>query len=458
MNGGIISADTGERDDIVPGPANDVFDPFVAHGFAPGTPWIATIGNHDILINGNFPHGLIAGINDPPQNRADLDSITGPLGLTIPNVPQADWHPGGLPFHQRAAFRAKPGAAFHPAMLPSRQELQALQPMSIPADPKRAPIGVCDFVTEHMNTDGVPVGHGFTLDNEADCTGWYTYEPVPNLPLRVISLSLGPIEGGPSGILARPYDDNGLIAEQVGDPRFDQIAFLEAELARAANDDVAVVIMSHQASDDMVTRSILSSLRILMAEFPALTALLDTYAPVPPEALDTQAFRQLLADSPNVIVHLAGHTHRNTIRAICGDATHRDAGEDRCPAGTDGQRGYWELTTASGVAMPHQGRFFELIQLDDTLLGLVFTSMDARLPADSFAWLGLTISRAADALSGSNRLGQRADRNVVLPINVSAAVAEGMTQSPHRSSQVASTTTLMEAKDPLPTLPVWQQP
>lgn len=454
LSGGELTSDSGAMDDPIPGPNNDAYDPFIAGGFRPGTPWISSIGNHDVNIEGNFPVGLVAELNQTPDLRAQLDALGAPLGVTFPYEPTADRHPALFPHALRSAFRVEP-AAFHPAMMTTPDELQSLAPGPTPPDPARAPMGVCGFIEKTFDAPGDPPGHGYSASNVSDCTGFYVYDPIPGLPLRILALDLGPHEGGSNGILAPPQADGQLDTDKAGDPTYDQIAFLEAALDDAEAEGVAVIVLTHQASDAIVLQSQLQDLAFLLSAFPELQDLIDRHSPIPAEAFTPEAFRDLLARSPAVIAHIAGHNHENRVRAICPDATTRAADEPRCEPGDDGATGYWEITTASGIDFPHQARFFEVIHVGQRLGALYLTIQEPRVPAGSFTERARFISVVREQL-GSGRydgLGELGDRNLLLPFLLSEATAanwEGQGEA-----RIESETSLRGAQPPLPSLPEW---
>ncbi len=453
LTGGEVLPDSGGRDDVNPGPANDAFDPFLAEGLPPGIPWVPTVGNHDILINGNFPPGLMRKLHDDPALLEILEELTTPLGLTIPGDPLSDLHPAFFPHRDRAAFRVDPNH-FHPLQLPTDEELLALTPATTPADPNRVPEGVCGFIRAHRRLGGLPEGHGFSAQNEQDCTGWFTWDPVPGLPVRIVSLMLGAVEGGSNGILSRPARDGRLDLERAYDPRFDQIAFLETELARAKSEGVAIIVVSHQRSSDLSTDAFLRSLLPLVAG-TGLDTLIEAEIPAPIDALSPDAFRKLLASSGHVLIHLSGHTHANGILAICADGTARGPNDDRCPAGASDETGYWEVTTGGAIGFPHQARLLELVHAGGPLAGLYLTMVDPRIPSDSFLMRGLFTSIVGRQMDGSwgGSLGTRLDRNVLLPVALPASVAEKLTSYDAHTTLV-SETTLYETRPALPPLPV----
>jgi len=398
LGGGSLSVDSGARDDVVAGPDNDAFDGFVAAGLPAGTPWVAVLGNHDFQVNGNFPQGLIHDLYTLDADALErVVDVLESLDLRLPEVPTAAHHNAWFPHALRAAFAVRADGWFDPTQLAGDELLRDLEPADVPADEARAGMDQCSFVGAIHAAPGLPAGHGYGADAVAVCTPWYTWDPVPGLPLRVLALALGPIgTGGDQGILARPSEGGVVREDLLDDPRFDQIAFLEAELERAEADGVALIVISHQPSWSLETTSGVAQLRVLGALDPSVQAILDRWVSDPVEPMTATELRRTLAASGRVIAHLAGHTHDNDVRAICPDGTALAASDaGRCAAGTDG------------------------------------------------------------AIRGSRGgVGEVGDRNLLLPFMLPEDVASAWVDAPG-AARLESETTLLEGRPALPALPVW---
>ncbi|MGI9084309.1 MAG: TIGR03767 family metallophosphoesterase [Aeromicrobium sp.] len=114
-------------------------------------PWYSVFGNHDGLVQGNFPKTL------------PLDAVaTGRLKAY--NVP-----PGLSQADILQAFRTvDPTPLFGAAALESAQ--------IVSADAKRTVLTRKQVVDEHFKTTGTPVGHGFTATNRSNGTAYYTFD------------------------------------------------------------------------------------------------------------------------------------------------------------------------------------------------------------------------------------------------------------------------------------------
>lgn len=467
MAGGEMTTDTGARDDVVAGPNNDAYDPFVAEGVRADIPWVAVLGNHDVLVNGNFPPGLIREANESPEALAALDMVLSVTGATLPGISTAAMHPAFYPNEERPAFTITP-STFELDLLPYRDvSLRRLRPGAIEADPERAWVDACELTEMTAAAGGLPAMHGYQADDVAQCEtirdqdptapagGWFVMDLVPGA-LRLIALSLGPVEGGSDGILARP--PTGCMAEGApcrDNPEYDQIAFLETELARAETDEVALIVMSHQSSADIVTEPALNSFLPLLGDNQTVLEIWNRWIPAPNEPMSATEFRQLLASNGHVLAHIAGHNHRNQIRAVCADGTFFDDASPRCAAGAGGQTGYWELTTAAIVDWPHQARFMEVVHVGGRLGGIYLTSQDPRIPDGALLENGRFIARAWNVARNGNspRGGDDVDRNVLLPFVLPETVGSAW-DAATLDDELASETVLTESAGTMPSLPV----
>jgi hypothetical protein len=207
------------------------------------------------------------------------------------------------------------------------------------------------------------LGHGFGDQNVRDTSAYYAHD-TPAVRYLVLATAC------PAG---------------AADGRIDEAQFgwLESRLGEAP--DRLVVVLSHHGLDALTNRR--------------------------EQAVEPAALLDLLLRHPNVVLWLNGHTHANRVRA-------RPA-----PAGRGG--GFWEVTTASLVDWPCQGRLIELLDLGDDQLGIACTMLDHDGLLDpgggetSLELAGLHRELAANlAWSGyaGDRSGTALDRNVILPL------------------------------------------
>ncbi|MGN6782083.1 MAG: TIGR03767 family metallophosphoesterase [Marmoricola sp.] len=224
--------------------------PFKAQGLA--MPWYTAFGNHDGLIQGNFPNE------------------TTHLGAVATGSPKLISPPLGFSQNRTAAVLSDPAELASLAVLsPSARVVHA--------DADRRHVTRAQIVAEHFRTAGTPVGHGFTEENRADGTAYYAFDPRPGGVVRCIVMD----SVNPNG-----YDDGSL--DQT------QFAWLQAELAAAR--DRVVLVFSHHTSATMENTLVLTGLD---AE----------------QRVDGGTVLQLLLANPQVVAWVNGHTHRNQIWA-----------------------------------------------------------------------------------------------------------------------------------------------
>ena len=117
-------------------------------------PWYSAFGNHDGLVQGNFPQHLQLGIASPP---APLKLISLPAGLS----------PAELLEQPRSGDLAGVVRVAGP---------DARRPARSPPDDDRRLLTRKQVVEQHFTTGGTPVGHGFTAENRTNGTAYYYFD------------------------------------------------------------------------------------------------------------------------------------------------------------------------------------------------------------------------------------------------------------------------------------------
>jgi metallophosphoesterase (TIGR03767 family) len=142
-------------------------------------PWYAVYGNHDGLVQGNLPAGRIL-----------ERSATGGVKII------------GFPFsvEVRAQFtrdllRGDP-TAWTLLLAWAQFQTQGAVALVTP-DSNRRIVSRQDWIKEHFTTIGSPVGHGFSTQNVASDTAYYTFDPVPGVHCVVLDTVNG--SGGANG-------------------------------------------------------------------------------------------------------------------------------------------------------------------------------------------------------------------------------------------------------------------
>lgn len=176
--------------------------PFTPAGL--DTPWYSVFGNHDGLVQGNFPQTLALGTLG-----------TGPLKATSlpPGLSQAD---------VIAALRSA-----NPSLLLGALSLTSARLVS--TDRGRRSLARKQVVEEHFRTTGSPVGHGFTETNRKKGTAYYSFD-----------------HGQVRGVVLDTVNPNGYADGSIDAT---QAAWLRETLAASA--DRYVVVFSHHTSGTM---------------------------------------------------------------------------------------------------------------------------------------------------------------------------------------------------------------
>ncbi|KAA1398072.1 TIGR03767 family metallophosphoesterase [Aeromicrobium ginsengisoli] len=210
----------------VPGLLDAARKPFTSEGLK--MPWYAAFGNHDGLVQGNFPHTL-------PLSLIS----TGALKVTTvtPGVSQADL--------LKSIMGADASALVNALNLDLPVRL-------VSPDLNRRQVTRGQVVDEHFKTTGTPKGHGFTAQNQKDNTAYYAFDKGD---VRCIVMDTV----NPNG-----YDTGSIDAKQM--------TWLTTLLAMSKNK--YVMVFSHHTSDTMDNGLIATGLdlqdRVLGPEVVAL--------------------------------------------------------------------------------------------------------------------------------------------------------------------------------------------
>ena len=347
----------------VPGLLDAARGPFAATGL--GLPWYAAYGNHDGLVQGTVPASpLLRQLATGPVKMTSLP----PSILAAPITAQVQFILG-LIGNDPAAVALQLSSGGHRFVTP---------------DPARRIVDRLTTVTEHFATTGTPAGHGFTADNIADATAYYTFDAGL---VRGIVLDTVNSAGGPNGSL---------------DPT--QLAWLEGQLRAASSRWLS-------ESGAVVTRPGRADKYVVLFSHHTIGSMDN----VPPgsDRVAGDEVRELLLRYPNVIMWVNGHTHRNEVLAHAR------------PAGAPVGGGFWEVNTAAHIDWPEQSRVIELVDNLDGTLSAYCTIVDHAGPVSYGG--DLTRTAALAALSrelsandwqgrGDARRGGVPDRNVELLI------------------------------------------
>ena len=300
---------------------------YTGHGL--GMPWYSAYGNHDALVQGNVPIGL------------DLFGID--VASTATGTFKRSAYADHLPAQWTGSF-SDWTSALHDLVVGSG----AFAGVTVAADPDRKLLNRAQFVHEHFNTAGLPVGHGFTSGSDK---AYYVIPGAPDDLVMHIVLDTTYPGGGASGWL----DDTqwqwleGLL--KANSSRYlDGFPYSQTTLVNQPGvQDKLFVIYSHHTFNTMS-----NGLAMFLENNPH----------------DGGHLEIELLRFPNVVLWINGHNHKNHI------TPHPRTGTFQAIPG-----GFWEVTTASHIDWPFQSRLVELAETGGTLS--VYTTMvDIDAPLD----------------------------------------------------------------------------
>ncbi len=364
----------------LPGLLSSAALPFPARGF--GLPWLSCFGNHDCLVQGRTPatpdfQELVTGGRRPVAAPEDL-----------PEAPSEE-------------YRADPTVLSTGTALPVR-----------PRDDRRV-ISKAEYIRAHLDSLGMPRGHGFSEDNLAQNRAYYCYDEIPGV--RVIVLDTTNPAGHVTGSIGQRQRD--WLEERLIDVH-SSYPDASGDQIRTGHQDRAVIIASHHG-----------------------LSMLDNTTERPDEARQPDAdlprvlgpdIEALLRRFDNVVLWLAGHEHINSVVPCRGTGTGGAAGA-----------GFWHLITSGLCEWPSQARLLELLltepetttEAGGDALVIRSTMIDHAAPLRAGhahdVWDLASVHRELSAneptrVGGPHSAGTVWDRNVDLFVPISPSLAEAM--------------------------------
>lgn len=310
FDGGVLNPRTGPDDrdpNSLPPTDLDPYASFVAaglyqsdvHGTAASIPWYYVFGNHDVYAIGVFP--VITAADG--TRRAPLP-FSGRPGFVLPTYLD--------PLASEAYGNVTPAEPGPPDLFNV--------PRPVTVNPARRYASRDEVIATLLDTATFPLGHGFA--DAPDGATWYSTSPAPGI--RLIGLDTTDATNViPAGLYVE-----GAISRR-------QLAFLRTELAAAEAANEWVIVASHHPSDSLTP---LAGSEVLPIELQAT-----------------------LRACPRVVLHIAGHRHRNYVL---------DRGD------------YIEIETASTIDPPHEARLIELWQQADGTVAVSYEPVPSITGAD----------------------------------------------------------------------------
>ena len=304
-----------------PGFLEKALEPFEAVGV--GVPWYTCFGNHDGLVQGNAPA-------NPLFDRISQG------GTKVIGLP-----PGSNPCSEFAG----------PTLA------GPVQPTT--ADESRRFVSRAEWIQKHLESQGLPHGHGFAASNLEATTLYYKSDV-----------------GGTRWIVLDTVNPGGYADGSIGQRQLD---WLKQQLAEAQQQRRLVILFSHHGP-----RSLENPVQAPDPLDPAATDL---------PRHERDGVLEVVNAYSCVIAWVNGHSHQNVIT----------------PQGT-----WWDIGTAAHIDWPPQSRLVEVIDNHDGTLSIFATMVDhADDGVTSFA-RELT---GNDPHAGFSRgTGKPEDRNVELVV------------------------------------------
>ena len=327
----------------------DYQKPYKAAGIDRSIPWYQVLGNHD-----HFWLGSVAVDGEP--GLGIRQSYTSANVWAVGDILRPNLSTANFPcmVDTPTAFKARSfymgvldGSTAHGELRDAGPVSEFSAPPSVAADPNRRSLLRTEWIQEFFQTTSQPIGHGFNFVDR-NSPAWesgfacYSFVPKADIPLKIIVLDDTQSEtDGSHDIHGHGFLDAArwkwLQAELASGQAADQLMIIAAHVPIAVSNIGSEVEWWEDGRDPNATEKNAVSLTELVSA---------------------------LQNTPNLLMWIAGHRHRNTVKAFL-------------PLAHLGpENGFWQVETASLRDFPQQFRTFELYLNSDYSISIVVTNVD----------------------------------------------------------------------------------
>jgi len=323
----------------------DYQKPYQAAGLDRSIPWYEVIGNHDQFWMGiGFP-------TDKVRN-----TLVGSNILNMAPNPLAANATEGAGIYMGVVD----GTTHYGEVIKGGPAKLFATPPTVIADPKRhalttdasaTALSCTNYMSEFFNTTSFPNGHGFKQSNIENNSASYTFEPMKNMPVKVIVLDDTCKLTGPSG---------GPLFYGGGWMDAARYAWLTNELQLGQDAGQLMILVAHIPINPQ------ADIFDAKNSEPQFYVTSENQTQFPGYKTEAQMIATLHR-YPNLMLLMAGHRHMNTV-------TPQPSPDPAHP-----ENGFWEVETPSLRDFPQQFRTWQILRNSDNTISIVTTDVDPQV-------------------------------------------------------------------------------
>ncbi|MDD2736520.1 MAG: TIGR03768 family metallophosphoesterase [Desulfuromonadaceae bacterium] len=329
LDGKIITPSSGSH---VGADTIDYQKPFKAVGLNKAIPWYQTIGNHDQFMMGSY-------IETAKTQAAHIGTAILNANETIGAPPTAAGM-AGYGFYMGVVDGSTPNGD----IIGAGPESLFPVPPTVVADPDRRSLETANstslnWMKEFFATTSNPIGHGFTQANIDNDFASYSFQPKPDVPIKVI-------------VLDDTCKGSGQLSYALGCLDQPRLTWLTNELQNGQDNNQLMIISAHVPIYPQNSLTDPSKGNFPFFRTPGFT---------------DASLLAVLRDYPNLIMWISGHRHVNTVTPH----PYNPADPNDHP-----ENSFWMVETASLRDFPQHFRTFDIRRNSDNNISIVITNVD----------------------------------------------------------------------------------